>query len=154
MNLFHRTEERIVRIYEFLREYGVERILPPDCEKTYVPGLESKRGIVCRKGIASADFVLLAIEDGDRTEALVRWGKKVAAIDLNPFSRTAQKATVTVVDDAIRATRNIIRYVEQLREDREEAMRLINDYDNKLVLKQAFKALLDRLEFAVSRGVL
>ncbi|MEB3765191.1 MAG: phosphopantothenate/pantothenate synthetase family protein, partial [Desulfurococcales archaeon] len=63
VNLFHRTEERIVRIYEFLREYGVERILPPDCEKTYVPGLESKRGIVCRKGIASADFVLLAIED-------------------------------------------------------------------------------------------
>ncbi len=154
VNLFHRTEERIVRIYEFLREYGVERILPPDCEKTNVPGLESKRGIVCRKGIASADFVLLAIEDGDRTEALVRWGKKVAAIDLNPFSRTAQKATVTVVDDAIRATRNIIRYVEQLREDKEEAMRLISDYDNKLVLKQAFKALLDRLEFAVSRGVL
>lgn len=155
VNLFHRTEERVRRIYEFLLDHGVENILPPDCEKTRVPGLESKRGIVCRDGIASADFVLLAIEDGDRTEALVSWGKRVAAIDLNPFSRTAQKATVTIVDEAIRATRNIVEFVRELRgRSRDELSRLVEDYDNRRVLSMAFKAMLDRLSLAASKGVL
>ena len=31
-----------------------------------------------------ADTVLVPLEDGDRTEALVKMGKTVVAIDLNP----------------------------------------------------------------------
>lgn len=155
VNLFHRTEERIVRIYEFLREHGVPNLLPPDCEKARVPGLESARGIVCRDGIYSADFVLVAIEDGDRTEALVRWGKRVAAIDLNPFSRTAQKASITIVDEAIRATRNMAELAGELRgAGREELRRVVESYDNAETLRLAFRALLDRLSAAASKGVL
>ena len=152
VNLFYRTEERARRIYEHLRSHGVPGLLPPDCPKTRVPGLESPRGIVCRDGIGSADFVLVAIEDGDRTEALVAWGRRVAAIDLNPFSRTAQKAHVTIVDEAIRATRVMVE--EYLSLTPGEARSVLESYDNRLVLKAAFKAMLDRLSHAAERGVL
>lgn len=155
VNLFHRTEERVRRIYEFLVDHGVRNILPPGCGKTRVPGLESNRGIVCREGIAVSDFILLAIEDGDRTEALVSWGKRVAAIDLNPFSRTAQRATITIVDEAIRATKNIIGFVDELNgEDHHALTELVEGYDNRRILSMAFQALLDRLSLAVSKGVL
>ncbi len=153
VNLFHRTEERIRRIYEYLKGVGVPHLLPPDCEKIRVPGLESARGIVCKEGIGAADFVLLAIEDGDRTEALVKWGKRVAAIDLNPFSRTAQKANITIIDEAIRATRNMIAYVGELRILPETELKaLINSYDNSEVLKRAFSKILERLSEASLKG--
>jgi len=150
VNLFHRTEERVRRIHEYLREAGVPNLLPPECEKTRVPGLESARGIVCREGIGSADFVLLAIEDGDRTEALAAWGKRVAAIDLNPFSRTAQKAHITIVDEAIRATRAIREAYARLTP--EEARRVLEEYSNDETLKAAFQAMLERLRDAAARG--
>ena len=152
VNLFYRTEERVRRIYEHLKSHGVPNLLPPECPKTRVPGLESPRGIVCRDGIGSADFVLVAIEDGDRTEALVAWGRRVAAIDLNPFSRTAQKAHVTIVDEAIRATRTMLE--EYLNLDPSTAEKVVESYDNRLVLKAAFKAMLDRLSHAAGRGIL
>ncbi|BAA80946.2 conserved hypothetical protein [Aeropyrum pernix K1] len=155
VNIFYRTEERVRRIHEVLASAGVKGLLPPDCEKTRVPGLESPRGIVCVEGIASADFVLLAIEDGDRTEALVKWGKRVAAIDLNPFSRTAQKASVTIVDEAVRATRNITRFVDELSGASEEELRsIVAGYSNRETLSRAFKAILDRLSSAADSGVL
>ncbi len=154
VNLFHRTEERVRRIYEFLRENGVPNLLPPGCEKTRVPGLESLRSIVCVDGIASADFVIVPLEDGDRTEALVAWGKTVAAIDLNPFSRTAQRAHVSIIDEAIRATRNMARMVGELSGDPEGARGIIESYDNASVLRAAFRRMLERLSYAASRGVL
>ncbi len=155
VNLFYRTEERVRKIYGYLREAGVPNLLSPDCEKTRVPGLESARGIVCAEGIASSDFVLLAIEDGDRTEALVSWGKPVAAIDLNPFSRTAQKATITIVDEAIRATENMAEIAGSLRgAAKSELQSIINSYNNRVILQKAFQAMLERLSYAVSKGKL
>ncbi len=155
VNLFHRTEERVRRIYEYLKEHNVPNLMPPDCEKTHISGLESRRGIVCVDGLYKADFVLLAIEDGDRTEAFVRTGKTVAAIDLNPFSRTAQKASITIVDEAIRATRNMIRLAEELRDKpRDELEEILESYDNSKVLRGSFRALLERLSIAAERGVL
>ena len=56
-----------------------------------------------REGIYSADVVLVPLEDGDRCEALVNMGKTVIAIDLNPLSRTARSATLTIVDELTRA---------------------------------------------------
>ena len=55
------------------------------------------------EGIYCADVVLIPLEDGDRAEALVKVGKKVIAIDLNPLSRTAMAAHVTIVDELTRA---------------------------------------------------
>ena len=55
------------------------------------------------EGIGGADTVLVPLEDGDRCEALVKLGKQVLVVDLNPLSRTAMTANVTVVDEVARA---------------------------------------------------
>ena len=154
VNLFYRTEERVKKIAELLKSYGAELVLGPGCETTRVPGLESPRGIVCKEGIWEADFVLVAIEDGDRTESLVRLGKRVAAIDLNPFSRTARAATITIVDEAVRATRNMIKLVDELKPlNRRELESILSSYDNSFVLKLAVKRILERLLDAAIRGL-
>ena len=44
-------------------------------------------------------MVLVPLEDGDRCEALVAMGKTVLVVDLNPLSRTARTASVTIVDE-------------------------------------------------------
>ena len=47
-------------------------------------------------------MVLVPLEDGDRCGALIEMGKTVCVIDLNPFSRTAITASVTIVDELTR----------------------------------------------------
>jgi len=155
VNLFYRTEERVAKIAELLRSIGARRVLGVECEKTIIQGLESPRGIVCRDGIYSADFVLVAIEDGDRTLALKRIGKKVAAIDLNPFSRTAQTADITVVDEARRATINMVRIAEKLRSSsKRELEEIVKAYNNREILSKAFKTILERLAEASAKGII
>ncbi len=155
VNLFYRTEERVRRIVDFLRYNGVERVMDPQCDRETIPGLESPRSIVCREGIWKADFVLLAMEDGDRTEAIKRMGKIVSAIDLNPFSRTAQTADITIVDEAIRATRNMINMARSMAYmHRSDLDRIKENYDNTEILKSAFRAILLRLDDASRKGVL
>jgi len=64
-----------------------------------IPTVSSRRRLVSREGIYSADTVMLMIEDGDMPEGLRRLGKRVIAIDLNPLSRTARNSDVTIVDN-------------------------------------------------------
>lgn len=155
VNLFYRTEERVAKIARLLEKAGVKRVLGVDCEKTLIPGLESPRGIVCRDGIYSADFVLVAIEDGDRTLALKKVGKRVAAIDLNPFSRTAQAADITIVDEARRATANMVEIARRLRNaTRGELEGIVKGYSNREILSKAFKVILERLAEAASKGLI
>ncbi len=155
VNLFYRTEERIRVIERYLKDLGARNVLGSDCKKTFIPGLESSRGIVCLNGIYSADFVLLGIEDGDRTEALRRMGKKVAAIDLNPFSRTAQMANITIIDEATRALSKAIEVAKEFKKlERDELENIVKNYDNRRVLSEAFKTILQRLEDAKRRGLL
>ena len=68
-----------------------------------IEGLEGPRSICSSRGIEVADAVLVPLEDGDRCEALVALGKQVLVIDLNPLSRTARMAHVTIVDEVSRA---------------------------------------------------
>ncbi len=155
VNVFHRTEERVKSIEEFMRSHGATNVYGYECVKTHIPGLESPRGIVCVDGIYSADVVMVSIEDGDRTEALRRIGKVVIAIDLNPFSRTAQAASITIVDEAIRATRNMIGIARELKsKSRDELRAIVNSYSNRQTLTRAFKAMLERLSEASSRGII
>ena len=98
------------------------------------------------RGIYRADVVLLAIEDGDRTEALVRLGKKVIAIDLNPLSRTSRMATVTIVDNVIRAFPRLKKEVRELREEGEGRLSdLVSSFDNKKSLKSCLEFISRRL---------
>lgn len=154
VNLFYRTEERVRRIEEHLRAYGAKTVLGSQCRRARLSGLESPRGIVCVDGIYSANFVLVGIEDGDRTEALRKAGKVVAAVDLNPFSRTAQMADITIVDELTRALKEALKMAERLlNTPRSELKEILESYDNRKVLASAFKAILDRLTDAANRGV-
>jgi 4-phosphopantoate--beta-alanine ligase len=67
-----------------------------------ISGLDSARRIVDKDGIYIADVVLVPLEDGDRTIALKKAGKKVITFDLNPLSRTSQTADITIVDNVVR----------------------------------------------------
>lgn len=155
VNLFHRSEERIKKIENYLKDIGAKKIIGSDCEKLKLPNLDSPRGIVCKEGIYKADFVLLAIEDGDRTQALKLLGKKVAAIDLNPFSRTAQSAHITIVDEASRATKNMIKFSYELSKmNKCELLKLTENYDNKIILSNAFNRMFENLKYAYEKGIL
>ncbi len=107
VNLFHRTDRRIDKIIEWLEKHGAEEVLggEPDAK---IPGLDHARGLCTEEGIFSADVVLVPLEDGDRAQALSRMDKTVITIDLNPLSRTANTADITIVDNIVRAVPNMI----------------------------------------------
>jgi 4-phosphopantoate---beta-alanine ligase len=104
VNLFHRTPERVARLVEAVESAGAPRgsVLgaSPDFR---IPGLASDRALCSRAGIGGADVVLVPLEDGDRAQALKAMGKTVLTVDLNPLSRTARAADVTIVDELTRA---------------------------------------------------
>jgi 4-phosphopantoate---beta-alanine ligase len=145
VNLFHRSEERVKKIADLLREKGAESVLGerPDAS---VPGLDHARALSTRGGIYDADVVLIPLEDGDRCEALVAMGKKVIAIDLNPLSRTARKATVSIVDNIVRAVPLLTEQVRQLSgASRADLEGMVRDYDNERVLKGAVQEMQEHL---------
>jgi 4-phosphopantoate--beta-alanine ligase len=137
VNLFHRTETRVRRIAETLREAGATTVLAlhPNAR---IPGLESKRALSHKEGIFGADVVLVPLEDGDRTEALVRMGKAVITIDLNPLSRTSLHATIPIVDELTRALPNLDRFARSLHDDPKEVVRLVRAYDRSENMKALF----------------
>lgn len=102
VNLFHRSPRRARAVARRLREAGVARVLGVQ-PTALIPGLSSDRARVDPRGIGRADVVIVPLEDGDRTEALKRLGKRVISIDLNPLSRTSVAADLPIVDDLERA---------------------------------------------------
>lgn len=127
VNLFHRSEARVRRIVRTLERAGGRDVLGPR-PNARIPGLESKRALSHREGIFGADVVLVPLEDGDRAEALTRMKKVVISIDLNPLSRTSQRATIPVVDELTRALPNIEKFVRELKSEPAEAARVRKSY--------------------------
>ena len=137
INLFHRTEERVAKISELLTNLGGERILgeKPD---TVLPGLDHARSKATRGGIIDADVVLIPLEDGDRCETLIKMGKNVIAVDLNPLSRTARTAKLAIVDNIVRAMPNLIILIRELSgESTKDLQDLLQGHDNNELLRQA-----------------
>jgi 4-phosphopantoate--beta-alanine ligase len=95
----------------------------------------------------SADVVLVPLEDGDRCEALVNMGKTVIAIDLNPLSRTARSATLTIVDELTRALPKIAQACSEISEP--EIKSLISSVDNHYLLSEAIREMTARLSHAL-----
>ena len=146
VNLFYRTEKRVRAIKRRLEKAGAERVLGGEKDEAAIPELFSERRRVSREGIFSADVVLLAMEDGDRTRALRRMGKKVIAIDLNPLSVTAQEADITIVDNAVRAMPLLAKKVRELRRKGESGLkRVAAGYDNRKALGDALRHINRRL---------
>lgn len=140
VNLFHRTEERIRLIEDMLAGAGAEVFSGP--AERLLP-LSHDRAWCRREGMYAADVILVPLEDGDRCEALVTMKKTVIAIDLNPLSRTARAASLTIVDELTRAVPEITRASRDMGPD--ECARLISGFDNHYLLKEAIREMTTRL---------
>jgi len=150
IGLFHRTDERVSKIQKLLEEHGANDVLGflPDAA---ILGLEHMRALCTREGIYSADVVLIPLEDGDRAEALSRMGKKTIAIDLNPMSRTARNATVTIVDEVTRAIPELVRNVEDLSGDQKATKQALSKYDRDENLEEIAEEMSENLEDFLER---
>jgi 4-phosphopantoate--beta-alanine ligase len=145
VNLFYWTEERVMRIKALLEQQGAVNVRGDNADAR-IPGIEHARARVNREGIYSADVVLAPLEDGDRCEALVKMGKKVITIDLNPLSRTSKRATVSIVDDLERAMKNLISAVRERTKEGKGSVDLVGDYNNEMNLKAVLKEIVERLK--------
>ena len=110
VNLFYSTEKRKKAITEILKKSGSKEIFGLNKKSSVkLSGIDSERRIVDKNGIFSADVVLVPLEDGDRTIALKKAKKKIITFDLNPLSRTAQTADITIVDNVTRAMKLLVK---------------------------------------------
>jgi 4-phosphopantoate--beta-alanine ligase len=141
VNLFYRTPDRERVIQEELKNNGVKTILGISSRASArIPELQSERRLVDPDGIYKADTLLVPLEDGDRTEALVKMGKTVITIDLNPLSRTAKASHITIVDNIVRAIPEMILTAKNMKGTNESIMkRIIKEFDNKFNLAEALK---------------
>jgi 4-phosphopantoate--beta-alanine ligase len=143
VNIFYRTPERMNAILSYIEErkevLGLDVVVLGDAPNAAIPGLKGPRAACHREGILDSDVILVPLEDGDRCKALVAMGKTVIVIDLNPLSRSAQQASITVVDELSRALATMLAWDEG---EMPEA------YDHQTVLKDAHKAMLDGLSDA------
>ena len=148
VNLFYASSERADAIEAILKKHGAPTIL--GTSTTYsdtIPGVDSARRIVDKRGMLLADVVVVPLEDGDRTKALVNAGKKVITFDLNPLSRTSQTADVTIVDNVVRATKLLTAECIRLKtKDVKNLDKIIFDFDNKENLKESILQIRDNLE--------
>lgn len=144
VNLFYRTEDRVNKIIKHLHSLGAKNMRTKT--DALIPGIEHQRAKVDSSGIFSADVVLVPLEDGDRCKALVDMGKTVIAIDLNPLSRTAQYAQVTIVDNVVRAIPNITGFAGVFgKSEQDELQKLVKGFDNKKNLADAIDNILQHL---------
>lgn len=148
VNLFHRTEERIDKITMELKKNGAKEIYGKKTD-TNIPGLNHDRGLCDSDGIFSADTVLVPLEDGDRCQALRGMNKTVIAIDLNPLSRTARTANITIVDNVIRAIPNIEKWVRNLKNmdniNKANLEKMVESWNNKEMLQNTLSFVSKRL---------
>ena len=127
VNIFHRTEERMRKLIRYMKEKGASDVLGEFPDER-IPGLSSDRALCTREGIFDSDVILVPIEDGDRAEALVRMGKTVISIDLNPLSRTSVCASVSISDEMSRALENMIEFANSIPKD--EINTIITEFNN------------------------
>jgi 4-phosphopantoate---beta-alanine ligase len=140
VNLFYRDEKRERFIERELINNGAMKVygVGPRASAR-ISELQSERRRVDPDGIYVGDVVIVPLEDGDRAEALVKMGKKIIAIDLNPISRTARVAQITIVDNVIRVLPTMISIARELRSQDDEATltKIIKEFNNKKNLEES-----------------
>jgi len=133
VNLFYSSTKRKQNIAKILKKNGARKIFGLDPKSSRrISGLDSPRRIVDKDGIYAADTVLVPLEDGDRTLALKKAGKQVITFDLNPLSRTAQTADITIVDNVVRGLKELIRECKKISKNPEKIQ-----FNNKRNLSEA-----------------
>lgn len=145
VNIFHRTEERMELLIAYMESQGGKNILgrKPDAR---IPGLTSDRALCTKEGIFDCDVIVVPIEDGDRAENLVKMGKTVISIDLNPLSRTSKTATVSISDEMSRALENIIHFIKEMKGKDDVIETTISSYQNDINRKDLILAMCKFLE--------
>jgi len=133
VNLFHKSVARSNAIARILKKEDAFDVLGLDDKSMMmIKDISSNRKYVDKNGIMNSDTIFVALEDGDRTESLVKMGKKVISVDLNPLSRTAIASNITIVDNIIRVIPNMIKISEHLvKKDKYYLLQLIKNFDNK-----------------------
>lgn len=154
VNLFYRSLKREMAIKKLLENAGAQKVLGVDKEvSAKIPELNSERRHVDSRGILVADVVLVPLEDGDRTEALIKMGKKVIAIDLNPLSRTAQQASITIVDNVVRAMPKLVETAEKLkRKGKKKCKEILLNFNNQQNLTESLALITKRLLKIAEKG--
>lgn len=145
INLFYKKRGRVKAITNVLKKAGATNIRGINRkEMVQIEGLDSNRRFV--ETIAEADLVMVPLEDGDRTEALKKLGKKVIAIDLNPLSRTSLNADITIIDNIIRALPEMIKMAIELKNKSEsELSKIASEFDNKKNIQDAIDKIVNYL---------
>jgi 4-phosphopantoate---beta-alanine ligase len=139
VNIFYRTEEREMAIEAELELHGAKEVLGVGSKASArIPELHSERRRVDPDGIYAADTVLVPLEDGDRTEALVKMNKTVITIDLNPLSRTSRAANITIVDNVVRAMPALVEAARNLR-GTNSLRKITDDFNNRKNLRESLK---------------
>ena len=139
VNIFHASKERECAIQEHLEKHGAVDVLMPTTE-AQLSFIDSNRKFVHPEGIFRADVVFVPLEDGDRCEALQKMGKTVVTVDLNPTSRTAKGAGITIVDNVVRALPLLIQEVQKLQTASPAMLReIISQYSNDKTLQAAIQ---------------
>ena len=148
VNLFHSTQTRRMLVARHLKKFGATSVLGVGARPMVrIPEVSSPRARADPEGIAHADVVVVPLEDGDRAEALVRMGKVVIAIDLNPLSRTSRVASVTIIDNITRAIPALTKAVLSLRSlGKSEIDRLKKNFDNEENLAESIRQIKSYLE--------
>ncbi len=150
VNIFHTETGREQRIREHLLKHkarlltspakeGVENspdVLMPTTE-AQLSYIDSNRKFVHPDGIFKADVVFVPLEDGDRCEALRKMGKSVVTVDLNPMSRTAKQASITIVDNVVRALPLLCEEIRNFSDPAEQDT--LKTYSNEAVLQKALR---------------
>jgi 4-phosphopantoate--beta-alanine ligase len=145
VNIFHYSQDRFFKILRQFQKLGEKNILGEYRDKN-IPGLDHVRGQCTNEGIYTADTVLVPLEDGDRAQALRRMGKDVITIDLNPLSRTAKAASITIVDNLVRVIPKLTKAVNNLMIlNKTELLKIKNNFDNIKNLKEMLKIINERL---------
>jgi len=147
VNLFHYSLARVKKIEKYLKKLDADSVLESSRQpKIIIPQVASARKVVLQEGIGNADVVFIPLEDGDRAAALVSLGKKVITVDLNPLSRTAECATLTIVDNIVRTMPILIKSVNNLKNSsRDKLDKIISDYNNGENLNLNLRFILNRL---------
>jgi 4-phosphopantoate--beta-alanine ligase len=154
VNIYYRTPERMDALLSALQQQRLQAMeLFPELSNQIsnleilggepdgrIPNLEGPRANCHSNGILSADTILVPLEDGDRCEALIAMGKTICVIDLNPLSRTAHTATVTIVDELTRCVQIMLEYLRQ------EPAQENTAWDNEANLQDVIEVILRRFE--------
>ena len=148
VNLFYAKAGRVEAIKTLLENAGAKNILGINEDLMIeIQELSSNRRKVDPHGIKLADVVFVPLEDGDRTEALKKLGKKVIAVDLNPISRTSIWADITIVDNIVRVLPKMIEIAKKQKKLKKvELQKRFKLFNNKKNIQDALDLIIKYIE--------